>query len=72
MSRVTTIILVSLVALYSCEGMPGGDARKNPQIKRKGEKNLEEGRGFRLDSAFGKSAKGGVFHLQVQMNSGGF
>ena len=61
-SRVTTIILVSLVALYSCEGMPGGDARKNPpNPKERVKKNLEEGRGFRLDSAFGKSTKGGDF-----------
>ena len=61
-SKLTTIILVALFALYSCEGMPGGDARKNPpNPKERVKKNLEEGRGFRLDSAFGKSAKGGDF-----------
>lgn len=61
-SRITIIILVSLVALYSCEGMPGGDARKNPpNPKERVKKNLEEGRGFRLDSALGRSTKGGDF-----------
>ena len=52
----------ALVSLISCEGMPGGDARKNPpdpdlRVK----KNLEEGRGFRLDSAFKNRNKGGDF-----------
>ena len=42
--------------------MPGGDARKNPpNPKERVKKNLEEGRGFRLDSAFGSSGKGGDF-----------
>ena len=55
------IIGLALVSLISCENMPGGDARENPpdpdlRVK----KNLEEGRGFRLDSAF-KNNKGGDF-----------
>ena len=55
------IIGLTLVSLISCEGMPGGDARENPpdpdlRVK----KNLEEGRGFRLDNAF-KNNKGGDF-----------
>ena len=55
------VIGIALVSLISCEGMPGGDARENPpdpdlRVK----KNLEEGRGFRLDNAF-KNNKGGDF-----------
>ena len=51
----------AFILLLSCEGMPGGDARKNPpdpdlRVK----KNLEEGRGFRLDNAL-KRSKGGDF-----------
>ena len=51
-----------IISLLSCEGMPGGDARKNPpdpdlRVK----KNLEEGRGFRLDNAFKNNNKGGDF-----------
>ena len=50
-----------IISLLSCEGMPGGDARKNPpdpdlRVK----KNLEEGKGFRLQNAF-KGNKGGDF-----------
>ena len=43
--------------------MPGGDARKNPpDPKARVKKNLEEGRGFRLDDALkGKGNKGGDF-----------
>ena len=55
------IIGLALVSLISCESMPGGDARENPpdpdlRVK----KNLEEGRGFRLQNAF-KNNKGGDF-----------
>ena len=48
--------------LYSCNGkLPGGDARKFPADPEKRiEKNLREGRGFRLGDQFGKS-RGGVF-----------
>ena len=47
------IIGLCSFSLISCENMPGGDARENPpdpdlRVK----KNLEEGRGFRLDNAF--------------------
>ena len=43
--------------------MPGGDARENPpDPKARVKKNLEEGRGFRLDDALkGKGNKGGDF-----------
>ncbi len=47
--------------MLSCEGMPGGDARKNPpNPELRVKKNLEEGRGFRLDNAL-KGARGGDF-----------
>jgi len=53
------LIFVSLF-LYSCNGkIPGADARKvsydpNERVK----KNLEEGRGFRIDEAFSKRGSG--------------
>jgi hypothetical protein len=52
-----------LISLVSCEGMPGGDARKNPpNPELRVKKNLEEGRGFRLDTAIkGNFGKGGDF-----------
>jgi hypothetical protein len=56
------IIGLALVSLVSCEGMPGADAKKyppNPDERVK--KNLEEGRGFRLDNAFKNKNKGGDF-----------
>ena len=52
----------ALISLLSCEGMPGADAKKyppNPDLRVK--KNLEEGRGFRLDNAFKNNNKGGDF-----------
>tara|TARA_A100001011_G_C14100459_1_gene752568 strand:+ start:257 stop:778 length:522 start_codon:yes stop_codon:yes gene_type:complete len=58
------MVILGLVffTLSACQGMPGGDARKNPpdpalRVK----KNLEEGRGFRLDNALGGDKKGGDF-----------
>ena len=64
--RIITFIAIALVALSSCkslEDLPGGDARKNPpDPKERVKKNLEEGRGFRLDNAFkGGVGKGGDF-----------
>ena len=52
----------ALISLLSCEGMPGADARKyppNPDERVK--KNLEEGRGFRLDNLIKGENKGGDF-----------
>ncbi len=58
-------IFLGLVSLFliSCEGLPGGDARKNPpEPQKRVKKNIEEGRGFRLDSAIkGNKGKGGDF-----------
>ena len=52
-----------LISLISCEGMPGGDARENPpNPELRVKKNLEEGRGFRLDTAIKDNfGKGGDF-----------
>ena len=63
--RIIPFLLVTLFSLNSCktiENLPGGDARKNPpdptlRVK----KNLEEGRGFRLDNAIKGDGKGGDF-----------
>ena len=60
--RLFFIIGFALVTLISCEGMPGADAKKyppNPDLRV--QKNLEEGRGFRLDNAFKKNNRGGDF-----------
>ena len=57
-----TFILV--VFLTSCKNgkLPGGDARKFPDDpKLRVKKNLEEGRGFRLNDAMGNMTRGGVF-----------
>jgi hypothetical protein len=62
--NVALVLLVSLILLISCGGkLPGGDARKYPaDPKKRIEKNLSEGRGFRL-SNIGNSSKGGVFEF---------
>ena len=61
--KLSFIGLVLLLFLNSCAGgMPGADAKKfppNPDERIK--KNLEEGKGFRLDNAFNK--KGGDFEF---------
>ena len=59
-SAIFIFIGFALVALSSCG--PPGDARKyppNPDARVK--KNLEEGRGFRLDTSIRNSGKGGDF-----------
>ena len=59
-SAIFIFIVFSLFALSSCG--PPGDARKyppNPDARVK--KNLEEGRGFRLDTSLRNSGKGGDF-----------
>ena len=57
-------IFLSLI-LNACNGrLPGADARKvSYDPKERVKKNLEEGRGFRLDSAFGNNSKGGNFQF---------
>tara|TARA_S200000501_G_C20563163_1_gene629691 strand:+ start:119 stop:700 length:582 start_codon:yes stop_codon:yes gene_type:complete len=64
--RIISFLLVVIFTLSSCksiEKIPGGDARKNPpDPKLRVKKNLEEGRGFRLDNMIGnQTGKGGDF-----------
>ncbi len=62
--RVIVFFIIALFMLNSCktiENLPGGDARKYPPDPRERvKKNLEEGRGFRLDN-LANSGKGGDF-----------
>ena len=54
------IFLISIFACFLLVGCKGGDARKNPpDPKARVQKNLEEGRGFRLDNAISGISKGG-------------
>ena len=57
-------IFLSLI-LNACNGkIPGADARKvSYDPKERVKKNLEEGRGFRLDTAFGNNSNGGNFEF---------
>ena len=64
--RITKFLFIGIFVLTSCKGLenlPGGDARKNPpDPKERVKKNLEEGKGFRLDNALkGGKSKGGDF-----------
>ena len=61
--KVLFILILSGLLLSGCNGKLGGDARKFPDDpKLRVEKNLEEGRGFRVNDAF-KTARGGVFEF---------
>ena len=57
------VIGFAFISLVSCQGLPGGNARENPpEPQARVKKNLEEGRGFRLDDAIkGNKGKGGDF-----------
>ena len=58
--------LILVVFLASCKNakLPGGDARKFPDDpKLRVKKNLEEGRGFRLNDAVGNLNSGGTFEF---------
>ena len=59
--KIVFFLTLSSFFLSACNGkLPGGDARKNPADPAKRvEKNLAEGRGFKLNEAFKK--KGGIF-----------
>ena len=63
--RVAKFLIICCFMLNACktiENLPGGDARKNPpEPKERIKKNLEEGRGFRLDTALSNQGKGGDF-----------
>ena len=62
--KLLTLLFVSSILLVSCGGkLPGADARKyDPDPKKRVQKNLEEGRGFRLMESVGKNS-GGVFEF---------
>ena len=64
--RITKFLFIGFFVLTSCKGLenlPGGNARENPpDPKERVKKNLEEGKGFRLDNALkGGKGKGGDF-----------
>jgi len=60
--KLMTLFIIALVALNSCNGkLPGGDARKSPaDPKKRIEKNIAEGKSFKLFDNVGNS-KGGTF-----------
>ena len=64
--RIAKFLFIGFFVLTSCKGLenlPGGNARENPpDPKERVKKNLEEGKGFRLDNALkGGNGKGGDF-----------
>ena len=63
--RIAKFLIILSFALTSCktiENLPGGDARKNPpDPKARVKKNLEEGKGFRLNDSLQGKKKGGDF-----------
>ena len=64
-SKILSFITLFGFLQYGCNGkLPGGDARKFPaDPKLRVQKNLEEGRGFKLNDAFKSGTKGGVFEF---------
>ena len=67
MNKIKPVIFCIFLALIlnACNGkVPGADARKvSYDPKERVKKNLEEGRGFRIDSAFNKNSNGGNFEF---------
>ena len=66
--KFTFIILILPFLFLSCKGpdgkfkLPGGDARKNPADPAKRiEKNIQEGKGFRLNDTIKRNKGSGVF-----------
>ena len=57
------VFSICVLLLSACNGkIPGADARKFPaDPKQRVKKNLEEGRGFTLNKAFGNATRGGTF-----------
>ena len=70
----TIVGLLLLLILNSCGGglkLPGGDARENPPDPRERvKKNLEEGKGFRINDAFKKKNLVQIMSLLARMNYG--
>ncbi|MDA7837181.1 DUF3576 domain-containing protein [Candidatus Pelagibacter sp.] len=62
--KVLFILILSGLLLSGCNGKLGGDARKFPDDpKLRVKKNMEEGRGFRVNDALKSSKGGGVFEF---------
>ena len=68
--KFTFIVLILPFLFLSCKGpdgkfkLPGGDARKNPADPAKRiEKNLQEGKGFRLNETIKRNRGSGVFEF---------
>ena len=62
--KISVLLIICLILLQSCKGMKPGDAKKNPPDPRERvKKNLEEGKGFRLNDVIGKKKRGGDFEF---------
>jgi hypothetical protein len=62
--KILFFFILSGLFLSGCSGIPGGDARKFPDDpKLRVKKNMEEGRGFRVNDALKNKSKGGVFEF---------
>ena len=61
--KTLSFLIIGSIFLIACNGkFPGADARKFPaDPKERVKKNLEEGRGFTLNKAFGNATRGGTF-----------
>ena len=60
--KILVLLTIFLPFLNSCGKLPGADAKQfPPDPKERVKKNLEEGRGFRLDDALGGGNKAGKF-----------
>ena len=61
--KLTAFLITVSFFLNACSGIPGADARKYPaDPKKRIEKNMAQGKGFRLMDTIGE-AKGGVFEF---------
>ena len=61
--KLTAFLITVSFFLNACSGIPGADARKYPaDPKKRVEKNMAQGKGFRLMDTMG-GAKGGVFEF---------
>ena len=69
-SKISIFLVIIAFFLSNCNGkLPGGDARKSPaDPKKRVEKNLAEGRGFKINDAFGTAKRGGVFDFASSNN----
>ena len=62
-TKILILLVISLFFLNGCSGIPGADARKYPaDPKKRIEKNMAEGRGFKLSKAL-EGNNGGVFEF---------